>query len=269
MNGLPGASLLGESLELGGGVHRAAFDAARGLGLVALDSGVLVATGGSGAPRMVEGAAPEVDMLAVNGNAGALYSRAAGRVQVVQGLGGSLPLRAADLPAPGAVLCLAVSREGDVVAGVEGGVYLLRTTGQTELLAEAVRPTALAIDDLSLLWADSGTGEVWKADAVKPFAVRRLLIAHVGGEVAGVAMSPDGALLAAALSDTRSVAIWNVASQVREADIELMAAPTRCQRMDTAGVFALNEAGTEPLLLLDLSDRSMPRVLFVPMKEKE
>lgn len=282
VNGLPGASLLGEGLAVGGAVDRAAVDSRRGIAIVSLaqaDGGGLAVVRGIGtrtAVQRIEGGLPSPDMVVLNaaGTAGALYSRAARTLQIITGLDSTARLSSIETAELGTVSSLAVTADGAAVAGVNGGVYLLRANSQPELLAEAKRPAAIAIDGSGLLIADAGTGEVTRIEALRAFAVRRTILATGEGiDIVGLAISADRSRIAVVDRGSRTVSIWNALTAAKESLIELVSEPTRCQAMDSADVFALNEAGAEPLLLLDMTENGNPRVLFVPlfvpMQEKE
>ncbi len=277
--GIPGASLLGDALDLGYAVEAAQVAPRQDTALVVGDGGArFVRLGASGAAALIcEGlaAAPEGVAYSPSGSAAAVY--AAGRVQIVAGL--------PDAPhIAGAVSIGAVQRRSSrfavgrirlsalPLAVSDDGRYVLASSGGS------IRLSGIAGENFSVM--EGGTGaliafapgghDAAVADAagvavvrdVAGAGVRRVLASADPGArpAAGLAFSGDGRKLLLAAGG--SIAVFNVETGER-GDIDCGCEATTLLPM--GGWFRLNEAGAAPLWLLDVRTDEA-RVVFVPAR---
>ncbi len=273
VQGIPGASLMGDALDFGISVSSAGVSPR-------LDSAIVVAAdgslhifslnGGAAAEVAVNGIAMSPQRIAYSptGSAAALYGN--GKIQVVTGLpsapkpGSSFDV-AALLTVPGgrerAAMngSMAVSDDGAyVLVSAGSGMHLLGAGGASQIASErgamaafspGTHDAAIAGSRVTLIKDVGGTAAQQE-------------IASGGSGVVGAAFSADGASLYVASAAARGVAIYHLA------DGSSTAIPCDCTPAGITAmgnVYRLNEAGSAPLWLLDTTATG-PRIVFVPAK---
>jgi len=282
IQGLPGASLLGPALNLPFAVNRAALlgknaaiaiDApsdANNAGQAWLITGLLK---GELASNSLGGAIGGVDRIATNdtGSVAVLYSKSSSQLQFVSGLPGSATV-SDPISIPGAVGAIAVSDDGGwaligVMDSGAGTVYRVGPATSNQLLPVTTLgdPSAIALrSGEDAVVADHATDEV--------FLVRDVMGAQQRTPLADASngVSAPAALLV--LPD-QSILIANAGSQtigrvdpvtLQTGTIPLSGVPDRFEKLLQPGVYALNQPGGAPLLLLDAS--SDLNVVFVPQE---
>jgi len=300
VNGLLGAALLGTALPLPFPVSAAAISSERDLALVVSgseDRGLYLVRGlGSATPSVapVPGALPQVERIVFNAadTAALAYSARDRRLQMIRGL----PDNAAANPAAdlsrmaGTVTALAVDAAGStaVIATVEaapaprgrhsgrGALYWLRMSDpdsppEPRLVSYFLAPSSLALlnQDRDVMVADAAASEL---ALVRGFAGQGEVLRWAGERdgVSGPAalnVSADGRRLFVANAGDRSLVVFDLAARSAEARLALDAVPTRLERLPGRSTFLLNEAGGEPLLVLEAGQS--PAVYFVPARQNE
>jgi hypothetical protein len=276
--GVPGASVLGEKMNLGFEVKFAAVSPR-------LDAAIAIATDGMAHfLALADGQASDrtaglsisarTAVFSPSGSAAALVSTDG--IKIVTGLP-SAPRLSSTL-APGAGLdsrgsagapvsprrsSLAVSDDGAWVLYASGNsVRLLGAGGADRRLLDLAGSAIVAFAPASAGAAvvdPNGAGLVLFAD-VASAAARTLAPAAAVGSAAGLAFSPDGSRLLVASPSDRSVLSFDTASGDRGA-ISCNCAPAGLHRM--GNLFRLNDLEKGPLWLLDWN-AAEPRTVFVP-----
>jgi len=277
VNGIPGGATLGPPLQLGFRLNLAAVSAEKDFAVVTefrkAAAPVLVKALSSGSPVIVPLAgsiqATALD-LSDGGNAVVVSSVAGGRLQLITGLPDSpVVLPAVDVSGwSGGIVAAAVDPSGMQVlaAAGDGSIYLYAVQGQALSDAQWVGrvPGAAA-----LAFAATGTGVVGSATSGDVMVFRGLGGVPTVSRAAGAA---DGIESVRALRPAGPDGICVVEGPSGKAGIIDVSAPavhwlspsgpaSRCDRVN-ASVLALNQAGRDPLLLLDSS--GVPGVFFVP-----
>ncbi len=277
--GIAGAASLGQPLQPLPEIQVVAASSRRGYALAAagpnLDPILIRPSPGSTAFQWLEGAMTGVDriVLSPGGNAALLYSRAAGRVQVVRGLPEApgvdpeLDLSSLD----GAVSNLAVSDAGDAILiavsqGQTGFVYVLGSDGRARFLSEAGAGSPVAF------FAGRADAVIADVDRNTVFEVRNLagtpeffpLAGPVDGVDAPVAIevSADNTRLLIANSGAGTIAWVDLASG-RRGSVACDCRPTGLHRLAGNAVFRLAELSGEATPIFD-GDALEPRVVLLP-----
>lgn len=282
IQGLPGASLLGPALGLPFAVGQAAIlgkNAA--IAVEATDAGrAWLVTGllsGSPAANPLDSVLAGADRIATNasGSVAVLYAKSSSQLQFVRGLPGS-PSVSDPISLTGVygdVGALAVSDDGSwALLGAsdagKGTVYRIgpATNNNPQVVTTLGDPRAISIKSGSdAIVADHATDEVLLIRDVAG-AQERILIANGYGGVSGP--------VALQVLDDQTILIANAGSQtIGRVDpitwqldtIPVSTAPDRLDKLLQPNVFALNQPGTAPLLLLDASES---RVVFVPQEQR-
>jgi hypothetical protein len=283
VNGIPGSSLLGEPLALPFPVAAAAFSSQNTYALVvsAADDRMAYTVQNLGAePSMtlIEGAITGADRVFFDkdASAGALLASDTRQLQLLRGLPASpLAEQPIDLSTiPGSITAVAIDRTATnilIAAAAEYGALYLVQFGSGEpslprLIANFASPSAVALlrDDRDVIVADMALNEI---TLIHEFAATPEIF-RVADErdgisgPAGLWISTDNRRLYIANNASRTLGIWNLELQSIEAAFSLDAAPTRLTPLQGSSTFVLNEAGEDPLLLLDAA--ADPAVYFVP-----
>jgi hypothetical protein len=251
MVGVPGSSYLGAALLSS---VQAAAVSPDGAAALAVSEGRLLLVSGlrttAPATAPVAAALAGVDRIvwSPDGSWAAVYASGSGQAQVIRDAGRA--------PAPGAVIdcgsltSLAVGAAGDLVAGMEDGVYLLAAGSAPRLIAPAARPAAMVARGTSLFVADTGAGRILQ---VEHFATSPAASTFAEGleSPVGVQLSADGKRLFAAAAGTRSLSAYDVAARTAVARVELECTPSQLLSFGARDTWLLN------------SDRSGPDPLFV------
>lgn len=275
--GIPGASLLGQPLDLGFDVADAAVSPQQDyiLALAGDTRAVFLLRFQRGdlSVRLLDGVAPSPDRMALSpsGNTAALYYAAAGVIQLLTGLPDApalaQPIDASSLN--GQLGPLVVSDDGQALLvataadagsltllGPDGGATQLPVPGPVTALA--FRPRAhdalVASRNNQVLLIRDLTGNT-----------RYQLVATQDDGVAwpvAVTFLREGSRVFVANADTGDIAAFDLAGGPPDR-ISCRCAPTGLHRLNGPAVFRLNELSATPLLLLDGGSTAL-RVLFVP-----
>lgn len=279
INGLPGASLLGSPLAVPFRIGQAAIARDFALASRAEDGALFVVSGLRDAVPSVapfDGAIPDVSLfsLSASGNAAVIYSAVTARIQIVTGLPGKpVAAPAVDVsPLPGAITAIEVNDGGSgVVAGVRDGagnaVYgLLSFSGDSgpKYLGRAQDLSALALlrDGADAAFADRFANQVFLVRDIAGNAEVSILAGEQDGIDTPVALEAVNAELYIADAGSGSLTVVDLVNRGAPASIALPGSPTRCERLGGEPILVLNEAGSAPLLLLDLTQGR--NLFFVP-----
>jgi hypothetical protein len=279
--GIPGASVLGDSVSLGLPIKDMAYGTGADLGMAidAVSGRAVVISGlraGQAALKSLDTTFAPVTMFALNaaGTAGVIYSQDLRQVQFInQLLDAPQASEPITLSVPGELLSIAVDGSGKLaLLGFQdsggGFVYRLRSeaTANPVLITQAGIPQAIkfAADDASAIVACGGTNEIVRIEGVTDTPVTSALFSFSDGVDDPVALyqEPTGRVLVA---NRGSLTLIELDFDNRSASVrfDLVSAPTRIAPL-VRGVFVLNEVGANPLLLLDNAADNR-RVVFVPM----
>ena len=262
--GIPGASFLGDRLELGFEATVAAVAPRQDYALaVAADGSVQLVDLGRGplAVRALDGAAASPDRLVLSpgGRAVLLVNSAAGTAQVAKGLPGAPTLADIDLSAlPGQPDVLAVSDDGAILAATANGLFLL-VDGASRVVPSTGRITALTFAPDGKSAFAAGPGQLAAIDDVTGQPAWRLLTAL--GDDAG---SPIGT----ATANRRVVLAFSGFVVIVDPDtgaatrLDCAGAVTALARLN-GDSFRLGEVSADPMWIIDLGG-SEPRLLFIP-----
>jgi hypothetical protein len=281
IQGLPGASLLGPALDLPFAVNRAAIlgknaaiaidatDAAQAWLVTGLLSGDLKA-------NSLDGAIAGADRIATNdaGSVAVLYSKTNSQLQFISGLPGSAsvsdPISLGGIS--GTVGAIAVSSDGGwALIGVTdsgaGAIYRVGPATNNQLLPVTTLgdPSAIALrSGQDAVIADHATDQVFLVRDVIGAQQRTPLVdgsSGVSGPTALLVLPDQSILIANAGSQTIG-RVDPVTMQM--GTIPISGIPDRFEKLLQPGVYALNQPGGAPLLLLDAS--SDLNVVFVPQE---
>jgi len=283
IQGLPGASLLGPALNLPFAVNRAVVLGKNvAIAIDATDSGqAWLVTGllsGDIAANPLQGAIAGTDRIATNdaGSVAVLYSKSNSQLQFVSGLPGSAsvsdPISLAGIP--GTVGAIAVSDDGGwALIGVSdsdsgsGAVYRVgpATNNQLLTLTTLGDPRAIVLKSgQDAVIADYASDQVFLVRDVIGAQERTPLVDGSGGVSGPIALLilPDQSMLIANAGSQTIGRVDPVTMQM--STIPMNGVPDRFEKLLQPGVYALNQPGGAPLLLLDAS--SDLNVVFVPQE---
>jgi hypothetical protein len=282
IQGLPGGALLGNPLDLPftlqsirvlvSGNLAIAIDTSESH-VVSLISGLR--TGGLNATP-VPGAIQNVDLVAVNqpGSAAVLYSKSTSQLQFLSGLPDHV--QASDpitLGVAGDVSALGVSADGSFVLvgvagteGASGGVYEAANDpgAQPFFVAVASEPSAIALlhSDHDAIIADRANNEIVLVRDIGG-ANQREWIAGERQDISGpAALRVIGERVLIANQRTPSLNCIDLVTRASQV-YPLMAPPDRIESLLQPGMYALNQAGGNPLLIL-AADQPDLQIWFVP-----
>ena len=279
VNGIPGSSVLGQSLSLPFPVAAAAFSPRSDFALMvsATDDRTIYMVrnpGGTNDIAPIDGAISGADGVFFNADASAaaLVASDARQLQVVRGLPAS-PVAgpAIDLSSiAGTISAIAIDQAGTsaliAVAADHGALYLATDQElRPGAIANLGSPAALALlnGDQDVIVADASVNEL---SLIRNFGGTPEVF-HLAGErdgisgPAGLRVSQDGRKLYIADKTSRTLDVWNFDTESMEVSYPLDAEPTRITALQGSSIFLLNGEGDHPLLLLDAAD---PAVYFVP-----
>jgi hypothetical protein len=277
LQGIPGAAVLGQPLDLGTDILAAASSPRQDY--------ALVLTGDNRDVRLLRfsvagvtwnqvdgvGAAPDQVRLSPSGSAAALYHQATGAVQIVAGLPDS-PALVREVAVAGAgqrLAALAISDDGQVVAvGLEDSATLLIWgAGSTASVPLAGNVRGLAFrprtQDAAVVTANN---QVFLLADITSQPQPTLVAGSDEGISAPVAIafSSNGQKLFTANSDPGGVTISDLA-QGTASVLTCDCSPSGLAGLKGTAVFRLTEA-RDPLLLFD-GTTSPSRILFVPLDQ--
>ena len=264
MVGVPGASYLGDALVSGLDAAAVSPDGSRALAVA--DGRLSLITGlreGAAQSAVLDGAIPAVDRIAwsPDGAFAGVYCSSAGSAQLIrEAAGNPAPGAAADVPFP--VNALAVGMNGELIAGADGGVYLLSPGAAPRLLAPMTSVVALAVRGTSLYAADTGAGQVWLIENYAGGASASIFLDSIDAPV-GIAISADGRRLLAASRKAKTVAVLDTASHAPLRSLNLDIAPAELTGFGGRDVWLLNNSsGADPIYIATGGDE--PAAWFVP-----
>jgi hypothetical protein len=276
VNGIPGASFLGDPLDCGIAVDLAAINGARAVALAAdtEQNRTAFITGLDATPssNILEGtlANPVIMVLSPSVRTAAIAG-AEGTLQRITIGTDSAPRVEAPIvtDTASAVTALAIDDTGNILYASGDGIYAVPAGSSASALVTRVQSvSALVTKAQGFFYADNTANEVvaarWESGAVALTVIAQERDG-VQGPV-GLDVSADGKRLYVANKDSATLLVWNLEFGARETELELASPPTRCQRLGADGVLALNEGASVPLLLLDPG--TTPRVVFVPAVAK-
>lgn len=282
VSGIAGSSLAGPAVHRGGELRLAAISPDGGFAVVADEAGAVVFYG----ERGVRGQ----DGIAIGANAGrvsqaavspsgtrfALFAADTGRVEVypiADGVPGAATVIQASLPAA-EVVALALADAGDAVylisrGGAGSAVSRIAADGSARTVASL--PAAI---DLAFLAGgergyvlDAAQNALYAADFGAANPTLDLVASQAEGidQPLAMALSGDGRSVAIASAATRRATVIELASRASQ-QVELAEAPTGMRRLNARGVFQLTDAGSGPMLLLEVQAEGA-RTVYVPRAE--
>jgi hypothetical protein len=275
--GIPGAATVGQPLELGLELVKAAVAPQQDYALAEAngESGLLVLRldpapfSRQPLPQALTGA--EKIVFSPRGTSAALYDRGAGRIQVLTGMPAE-PVVSAEVDLAGiggAPATLAVSDDGQVilVADSEGYVSLLTAGGESRYVMAAGGAPALAFLNNShdAVIADRGRNAVYLVRDVTGSMEARSLAGErdgVSGPLA-VEASRDNGRVFIANGESSSVVALDLATGLATL-VPCRYPVTGLRRLSGNAVFALTEPLNGPMLVLD-GDSAELRTVLVPV----
>lgn len=285
IQGIPGASLLGDPVDFGFDLSAAWVSPAQDTAFVlAADSSLhfFKLNGGKVSEVSLGGlsGAPQTVVFSPSGTAAALF--AAGRARVLTGLPNSPSLvgtvsipdsgqpvvtrgeKKAPVRAIGAGLAL--SDDGSYMAGIsQGSVRLLGIHGDSRILLTAQSDSLVAFaaggHDVAVVDSVAGLNLIRNASGTGTPQVVAAPDTGMANPV-GLAFSRDSQTLYVASASAQSVAAFGLAGASRS-DVSCNCTPTMLVPM--GNVFRLGDYTSAPLWLLD-TGASKPRTVFVPAR---
>jgi hypothetical protein len=285
IQGIPGASLFGDPLNLGVNLTAAYVSPRQDSAFVAAADGSLhffrfTAAGPAEASLSGISFTPQRVVFSPSGSAAALFTP--GKVHVFQGLPGaptlsatvSLPSAPAMQPsaaAPGGARMrtsspaaeFALSDDGVYLLNVSSGnLRILSVNGENRNLGAAAAGSLVAFGPgHSAAVLDPTAGLELIRDAAGTAGMQPVApIDDSLASAAGLAFSQDGASLYVASAGAQGVVAFNIAAGTRTA-VTCNCSPTTLVPM--GGLFRLTEPGSVPLWIFDAA-AAQPRIVFVP-----
>jgi DNA-binding beta-propeller fold protein YncE len=277
INGIPGASTVGESVTLDRKIRgaRVAVKQDYALAVTEDNSEVVVISDLSG-ERSLSGAAgvyPGGDALALapNGSSAVIYSFAMARLQVVGGLPSELLVNyEVDTTGMGSLSAVAVADDARVLAafsnGETGALYLFAADRAPVLIATVGNVSGIAFDASGerAVIADRGRNEAFLFQdlSLSPIPIR--LANDVDGisDPVGVLLSRDAARVYIANAGSGTVSVLNVAGGEAQ-HFSCNCRPTTMEWLQSGTLVALTHNTDQPIFLFDLESTD-GRFLVIP-----
>jgi hypothetical protein len=200
---------------------------------------------------------PDRIVFSAGGNAAMLVRQSDNAIQVLTGLPDSPAIRSPS-GAPEGSSIFAVSDGGDVLAGGDS-VWLLRNNEAPRRLAVSGPVSAMAFQGSDALIA--GAYQILLVRNLPESSEYRTLAAYSEDRIpVAVQFSPDAARAFAATADGEILVLALEGGDL--ARLACRCRPTGFHRLADHSLFQLNEAGSEPIWLLDAA--AQPRLWFVP-----
>ena len=265
MLGIPGAAAVGQ----------AAVNSLDAAGVAPDGSAALAVRGGrlywysglrSGVPeaRAVNGAVAGVDRFAwsTDASAAVVYASNSHQAQVVRNAAAGPAMDLSGLP--GSLMALAYDGQR-IIVGMKGGVFSDDGQGSLRQIAEAGRPSAIALSGPDLYFADAEAHQIRRVQryATRPVSDR---FAQESTErmPVGLQLSSDGLRLLAAYAGSRELVVYDVASRSTLRSLALDCDPAGLERFGNASVFLLNGGNAGPLYVFHDRGGEDSAVYFVP-----
>ncbi len=270
--GLPGALHYGDPLPLPRGCTRVRVAPGRDFAWVerrGAAPAVLNLSGGSGQGlEPVEGAMAAADWVAFSPGAAAaaLYSAAAGRLQVLTGLPDA-PVVSRDLTAGGTpeqLVAAAVSDDGAILlAASHSAVYLIAPGGapQMVLSGESILSLAMMPGGRNAVAADGGTGSLYLLQGLVSAPMARTLVSGIAG-IGKVQPAWDGASVFVARPGPSAVSIVDVATGATQS-YGVDVPPVTLDPLDIHDAFLISSAPGEAGWIF-VRNGADARAVFVP-----
>jgi hypothetical protein len=279
VNGMPGAAVLGQPLELPFGLLQSAArsrDVVVGISDETPHRATIVRiVDGAATAAAIDGSLTGADGLVLSGSGTAAAIYTADTLQVIAGLPNA-PQAGAAIALPGAVSAAAVSDDGTVVlfasvAPGAAGLYRSLDGAAAVQIGGNGGITALEIlnggRDAAAL--DATARQVSLIADVRNSAAPILLADAETGVDSPVALAAtrDGRLLVVANRESRTALLVDVTSAAAPRAIAVGGQTGGCVRIGQEDVFLLSEVPASPLYVLDLNDLAgNGRVFFVPVE---
>lgn len=281
INGLPGASLLGQPLTLPTQVQNARFSGGGDYALATVTDppGQLVLVQGlkgvTPYARDLAGAIVSVDFISLNDKgSAAICSTASSQLQFVTGLPGA-PVFSAPIDltsVQGLVAAIRIGSQGQVALvaaseGSYGGIYEVASqNASVELIARANQPSAATYlnQDRDVVFADPFLNEVILVQDIHGARIFSVLAGPADHVQTPVALQAIDGGVAVANSGSKNIVQYDLSAGRIVADISLPVVPAALDSLTIGGVFVVNRTGTGPLYLYSSSD-SLVRFVPSPM----
>ena len=279
ISGLPGASSLGDVLDLGMAISRAWISPLQDYALVEIkDNRELVLLGPNdkqASLRSIRGAIAGAEQIALSptGASAVLYHRVRGTLQLIAGLPHKARLTAeieiSNLPQ--SLDSLAISDDGGaVLLGVSGEdsgtLYMATERGAVRNISSLGRASALSFlkGTRDGLLADRQANEILMILDVTGTAEKITVVGESQGirEPIAVQISDDNRRVFIANSGSAEVLVLDLETATVK-HLPCDGIPSGFYRMGTTAVFRLTDVSEKPLLLLQDRDEA-PRIVFVP-----
>jgi hypothetical protein len=277
IQGIPGASMMGDPLTADVDVRTASFSSTGQFGLTAdARRGLVLVNGlGTSAPstQVVQGAISGVELMSLNDAGSAvLYSRSTSQVQFLKGLPDN-PVASSSHSVsslPGTITALAIAADGSTALaassdGTYGGIYeISNSDGATpQSIVSAFQPSAVSYlnNDQDAVLADSFTNEVDLIQGVHGSRTRSVMVSSRDGVQNPIALQPFNGLLLIASAGSQNVIGYDLAASRVLTNTAVPIAPVHFGALNVRGVFSLNDSSSLPSYLYSAADAS---VLFVP-----
>jgi hypothetical protein len=277
ISGLPGASSLGDVLDLGMAISRAWTSPLQDYALVEIkDSRELMLLGPNdkqASLQSIRGAIAGADQIALSptGASAVLYRR--GTLQLIAGLPQKTRLAAeidiSNVPEP--LDALAVSDDGGaILLGVSGqdsgAVYVATGRGEVWNISSLGRASAISFvrNTRNALLADREANEILMIQDVTGTAEKITVAGESHGirQPVAVQISDDNRRVFIANSESAAVLVLDLDTATLK-HLPCDRIPSGFYRMGTTAVFRLTDVSEKPLLLLQDRDEA-PRIVFVP-----
>jgi len=282
IQGIPGASTLGSSLDIPFAIDRAVFSGRRDSAAVFGGSGIFLVRG-------MQRERPEILPLPISipdaasavfnapGSAALFYSPSGRQLQIVSGLAGD-PIvgMAIDCSAqPGIIATAALdSTASSILVAMQdsevGSVLLLRTDSGTPsprvVLTSPLPATILYLNrDRDALVADSSSNQVVWIQDLNGSAAATVAAGAADGIASpvGMQLSADEMNLLVANAGTSSITVHSLAGTAPVTQLPLPVPPSRFDKLNGEPVLLVNDMANGPLYLLD--EAGGRQVYFVPV----
>jgi hypothetical protein len=270
MLGIPGAAYLGDVVATGLSAAAVSPSAAMALG-VQRTGRLLLYTGfdhSSAHPVSVPGAILGGNLFAwaADSSAAAVYSIGSLSAQIItasaKAPAAGTPIDLSSLPGPVAAMAFDGQR---IILCVPGGIFIASASSVPQRIADAVSPTAIALANGSLYFADKQTQEIWQIAnyATAPVAAVFANDSGVGGPV-GLQVSADRQRLLVANAGSQKLMVYDIAARSAVQIIDLAFTPTRLDGFGNASVFVMNGGSPGPLYIARDGAPGKAAVFFVP-----